>query len=85
MSAAARSLLDAGTQALEAGDWAAARAAFEEALARDVSAVALMGLGDALAWQGEIDAAVRAWQGAYRAFRRGPQADPVQAAVAAIT
>jgi DNA-binding CsgD family transcriptional regulator len=74
--------IDAGTRALEAGDWAAARAAFEAVLAREESAAALMGLGDALAWQGEADAALEAWQRAYGAFRRA--SDHAQAAVAAV-
>ena len=84
MSAETGAHLDAGIRALDAGDWAGARAAFEVALARDDSAEARMGLGDALAWQGEIDAAVQAWQRAYGRFRRGPDSDPVRAAVAAI-
>jgi DNA-binding CsgD family transcriptional regulator/predicted negative regulator of RcsB-dependent stress response len=85
VSAETTAQLDAGARALEAGDWAAARVAFEAVLAQDDdSATAHLGLGDVLAWQGDVDGAVRAWQHAYGAFRRGPEADPVQAAVAAI-
>ncbi|MGH2799059.1 MAG: tetratricopeptide repeat protein, partial [Thermoleophilaceae bacterium] len=76
--------MEVGTRALEAGDWATARGAFEAVVAQDDSPEALLGLGDALAWQGETDAAIDAWQRAYGAFLRRPQADPVQAAVAAI-
>ena len=84
MSADAQRDIDAGTGALRAGDWAAARTAFEAALARDDSPEALSGLGDALAWQGETEAAVQMWQRAYGAFLRRPRPDPVQAAAAAI-
>jgi DNA-binding NarL/FixJ family response regulator len=77
-------MLEAGHQALAAGDWAAARAAFEAVLAEGGSAEALMGLADAIVWEGDVDGAVDAWQRAYGAFRRGPEADPAQAALAAI-
>ena len=60
--------LDAGTRALEAGDWATARTAFEAALSPEDSPEALLGLGDTLAWQGDTVAAVDAWQRAYGAF-----------------
>jgi DNA-binding CsgD family transcriptional regulator len=69
-----------GQAALAAGDWAAARDAFEAA---GESAEALAGLGTALMWLGETDAAVRAREQAYAAFRRRP--DELQAAVTALS
>jgi DNA-binding CsgD family transcriptional regulator len=85
VSAEAKSDLDAGSRALEVGDWATARGAFEAVLARDDSPEALLGLGDALAWQGDAGGAVDAWRRAYGGFLRRPRRDPVQAAAAAIS
>ncbi len=59
-----------GHEALAAGDWQAARAAFEQALARADSAEALDGLGRALWWLREEREAVVARERAYAAFRR---------------
>ena len=84
MPARANTDLDVGARALEAGDWATARTAFEAILERDESPEALLGLGDALAWQGDTDGAIGAWQRAFGAFLRGPRHDPVRAAAAAI-
>jgi DNA-binding CsgD family transcriptional regulator len=72
--------LEDGQAALAAGDWAAARAAFE---ANEESAEALSGLGTALMWLGETDAAVRAREQAYAAFCRRP--DRFQAAITALS
>jgi DNA-binding CsgD family transcriptional regulator/tetratricopeptide (TPR) repeat protein len=69
-----------GETALAAGDWAAARTAF---VAAEESAEALSGLGTALMWLGETDAAVQARERAYAAFCRRP--DHVQAAVTALS
>jgi DNA-binding CsgD family transcriptional regulator len=69
-----------GQAALAAGDWAAARTAFEAA---EESAEALSGLGTALMWLGEPEAAVRTREQAYAAFSRRP--DPVQAAITALS
>lgn len=69
-----------GEAALAAGDWAAARTAFEAA---EPSAEALAGLGTALMWLGETDAAVRAREQAYAAFCR--RSDGMQAAVTALS
>ena len=69
-----------GQAALAAGDWASARAAFEAA---GDSAEALAGLGTALMWLGETDAAVHAREQAYAAFCRRP--DPLQAAITALS
>ncbi len=76
-------LLVEGRSALERGDWAAARASFDGALADDESAEALQGLSDALWWLGETEGAVRCGQRAYAAFRR--RRDPVSASLAAVT
>jgi DNA-binding CsgD family transcriptional regulator len=60
----------AGRAALEAGRWSDARAAFEAALAEQESAEVLEGLGEALWWLGEPQAAVEHRERAYVAFRR---------------
>jgi DNA-binding CsgD family transcriptional regulator len=70
--------LEAAREAMAAGDWVRARSLFEG----DDSPEALAGLGDALTWLGDNDAAVRCYERAYAAFRRRP--DPAQAATAAI-
>ncbi len=75
-------LLASGGEALNVGDWSAARSAFEAALEQEETAEALFGLGDALWWLGEIEPAVRCRERAYAAFRRRP--DPVQAAIVAM-
>jgi tetratricopeptide (TPR) repeat protein len=62
-------LLQAGTTAVAAGDWGAARACFEQALEQGESAVALAGLGEALLWLGEYDAALDARARAFAAYR----------------
>ena len=59
-----------GHEALEAGRWAEARAAFEEALVGTGSAEALAGLGDALFFLGDIGESVRCRERAYAASRR---------------
>jgi DNA-binding NarL/FixJ family response regulator len=69
-----------GEAALAAGDWAAARTAFERA---EPSAEALAGLGTALMWLGETDAAVQAREQAYAAFCRRPE--PMHAAITALS
>ncbi len=69
-------------EALAAGDWSAARSGFAAALAQDESPEALSGLGTALFWLGETDAAVAATERAYAGFRR--RQDPASAAFEAI-
>ena len=76
-------MLADGQAALAAGDWRAARAAFEAALAEDETPEALSGLGTALMWLGDMEAAVDRRERAYAAFCRRP--DPLQAAVTAIS
>lgn len=55
---AADELLHAGRAALAAGDWAQARACFEQAAQLDDSAEALDGLGQALHFEGEYARAI---------------------------
>lgn len=59
-----------GHQALDAGRWTEARAAFEEALAGTGSADALAGLGDALFFLGDVGESVHCRERAYAASRR---------------
>ena len=59
-----------GRAALAAGEWDAARDAFEASLDEAPSAAAFEGLGVALRWLGEQEAAIRALQRAYRLHRR---------------
>jgi DNA-binding CsgD family transcriptional regulator len=79
-----QALLAAGGAALEAGDWSRAQGAFEGALEREERAEALLGLGTALYWLGENDAAVRCLARAHAAFRRGPDRDPARAVSTAV-
>ena len=62
-------LLATGSAALAAGKWAGARAAFEDALAREPTAEAHAGLADVLWWVGETQASVQHHERAYAAFR----------------
>ncbi|WP_131682956.1 LuxR C-terminal-related transcriptional regulator [Pseudarthrobacter sp. YALA5] len=59
-----------GYEALEAGRWADARAAFEEAVVPIGSADALAGLGDALFFLGDVGESVRCRERAYAVSRR---------------
>lgn len=68
--------LDAGTAALAAGDWAAARDAFTSALTAEESPEALTGLGDALWWLGETHASVEHRERAYALYRKRGDAAP---------
>jgi ATP/maltotriose-dependent transcriptional regulator MalT len=70
----AESALADGGAALDAGNWSAARAAFELAAERERSAEALLGLGEALWWLGDVAASVRHREAAYAAFRRRDEA-----------
>lgn len=82
MSGEPEALLGDAQRALDAGEWSAAREAFEAALEDGESAEALFGLGNALWWLGETEASVRCQERAYAAFRRRP--DPGQAVLTAI-
>ncbi len=80
---AAGELLGAGRAALAAGAWGDARDAFEALLEREPAPEAFAGLGDALWWLGETEAAIGSQERAYAAFRRRP--DPLQSGQAAIS
>ncbi len=75
--------MEKAAAALVEGDWETARACFEAALHRQESPEGLFGLGTALWWLGETDAALRAQERAYAGFRKRP--DPPSAALAAIS
>ncbi len=76
-------MLERAAAALVDGNWQAARACFEEALQQEQSPEGLFGLGTALWWLGETEAAVQAHERAYAGFRERP--DPPSAALAAIS
>ena len=78
----AAAVLGEAQEALERGQWSAAKDAFEAALDREESAEALFGLGNALWWLGETESSVRYRERAYAAFCRRP--DPPQAALTAV-
>lgn len=63
-------LVERGRLALAACDWTAAEEAFEEALAKQSTAEALDGLGQALYWQGEYPRALALREEACAAYRR---------------
>lgn len=68
-------LIAEGSRALDAGDWAAARGFFEEALKEGESPESLDGLGQALWWQNELVSAIELRERAYAEFaRRGESA-----------
>jgi len=75
-------LVAAGKRALEAGDWSAARGCFRAALDLRETPEALLGFGDALWWLGQTREAITHRERAFAAFLQ--QADPVQAAIAAL-
>jgi ATP/maltotriose-dependent transcriptional regulator MalT len=75
-------LIVSGERALAAGDWPAARVAFEDALKERETAEALDGLGQALWWQNEPGAAIELRQRAYAEFvRRADRARAIGIAV----
>lgn len=76
-------VLERAAAALVDGDWETARTCFEAALQQKQSPEGLFGLGTALWWLGETDAAVRAQERAYVGFRKRP--DPPSAALAAVS
>jgi DNA-binding CsgD family transcriptional regulator len=78
----AEAALVAGAAALEAGDWSAARDAYEAAVEREPTAEALLGLGEAVWWLGDVAASVRHREAAYAEFRR--RAEPARAAAVAV-
>lgn len=71
-----------GHEALDAGNWADARSAFDAVLSDAESADACAGLGAALWWLGENTSSVASWSRAYSLYRRGGHtADAVRCAV----
>lgn len=66
-----------GEQALAAWDWAAARELFGAALAREETAEALAGFGEAQFWLNNVREGIQWRERAYVAFRR--QGDPARA------
>jgi LuxR family maltose regulon positive regulatory protein len=65
---------EAGRAALAAGNWEAAREAFQASLDEAPSAAAFEGLGFACRWLGEQEAAMRALRRAYRLHRQAGDA-----------
>jgi DNA-binding NarL/FixJ family response regulator len=70
LEGAALGEVEAGRAALDAGDWEAAREAFQASLDEAPSAAGFEGLGVAYRWLGEQEEAIRALQRAYRLHRR---------------
>jgi DNA-binding CsgD family transcriptional regulator len=79
----AEALVAAGRSALEAGDWTTARESFLAALELEETAEALVGLGEAAWWLGQVHDSLGYRERAYAEFRR--QSEPVQAAATALT
>ncbi|SDM62599.1 regulatory protein, luxR family [Franzmannia pantelleriensis] len=69
MADPSRQLLARGQKALERADWAAAREAFEDAIAKGAGVAARLGLADALWWLGDADALLEQLEAAYREAR----------------
>jgi DNA-binding CsgD family transcriptional regulator len=74
--------LSLGRDALDRHDWAAARAAYEEAVSRAPSGEGFEGLAVALFWLSDADAAFQAMERAYVHYRR--EGLPGRAALAAL-
>ncbi|NKX50212.1 hypothetical protein HER39_06440, partial [Arthrobacter deserti] len=64
------SWLDAGHEALEQGNWNAARTCFSMALAVDAGPEPLHGMARTVEWAGDFDSAIRYYEAAYAAYRR---------------
>jgi DNA-binding NarL/FixJ family response regulator len=62
--------VDRAETALAAGDWPAAREAFEDAVATDPTARAFDGLGRTLWWLGDVDGAIEQRERAYASLRK---------------
>lgn len=71
-------LVRSGADALAAGDWDAARSAFEQALAEGETAELLDGLGQAAHFRGRHEEAIELKERAFAAYRRAD--DPANAA-----
>jgi tetratricopeptide (TPR) repeat protein len=70
--------VEAGFQAMAAGDWPGARDAFSAALAAAELPEAFFGLATALFWLGDLAGTIANCEKAYAGFRRRP--DPMFAA-----
>jgi DNA-binding CsgD family transcriptional regulator len=81
VEAQTEALLQEAQDAVQAGEWSTAKERFEAALARGEAGEALFGLGIALQWLGDPEAAIRHWEQAYADFRR--RRDTEQAVLAA--
>lgn len=82
MAGQAESLVARGRAALERADWAAAQAAFQEALDHGADVSARLGLADALWWLGDATALVEQLETAYGEARsEGRVADSAWAAL----
>lgn len=73
-----------GNAALQQGQWADARAAFESALAREPTPEALDGLGQALWWLGETRRSMECRTRAYAAYRSAGDLDRAFAAAVGV-
>ena len=72
----------AGWEALNAGDWSAALAAFERDLAGDETARSLDGLARSRWWLSDVPGAIDAWERAFAEYRReGDDAAAAQVAL----
>jgi DNA-binding CsgD family transcriptional regulator len=75
--------LKTGEDSLKHGDWAAARAAFQEAVALEPGAEAFEGLGTACWWQDDQNAVLEAREAAFRSYReRGDRRSAARIATA---
>ncbi|NKX53297.1 helix-turn-helix transcriptional regulator [Arthrobacter mobilis] len=63
-------LLGEGREALERGDWNAARSCFARALAADEAPEAFHGMARAVEWAGDYEAAIRYYEAAFTGYRR---------------
>jgi tetratricopeptide (TPR) repeat protein len=71
-----------GREALQAGDWATAKEAFEKASIEDDSAEALDGLGRAVWWMKDVRLAIEIRTRAYGAYKKADK--PAEAAAIAV-
>jgi DNA-binding NarL/FixJ family response regulator len=71
-----------GREALQAGDWATAKEAFEKASVEDDSAEALDGLGRAMWWMKDVRSAIEIRTRAYGAYKKADK--PAEAAAIAV-
>jgi hypothetical protein len=75
-------LIALGGRSMESGDWRAAAAAFEQALAETEVPEAMRRLAEALFWLGDVVRAREYLERAHAAFKRRP--DPIATAACAL-